>query len=243
VEKSDDHSIPVALHPGLPYGRVLTELERRRHMGSSHMRTLLFAFIASLSVVGDAYAGTILFSDFGPGNSYQAANAYGVEGAGVLGFLVKQAVPFTPVGNWTLTQIDLALAHTAGTNSVVVTLNADSGGIPGGILSTIGTLSGLPPFGSCCAVETLTPDFPVTSGVHYWIVVSPGASDTVNEWNINNTGVNTLSLETNNLGGWSANGAGLAAFDIQGAPEPETLLMFSLGVLAFGGLRVLKVRR
>jgi hypothetical protein len=63
---------------------------------------------------------------------------------------------FTPSGTYTLTQIDVAISLFSGTNSASLTVNSDSGGVPGGVLATW-SLSSLPAFGTCCTVETVTP--------------------------------------------------------------------------------------
>jgi len=216
-------------------------------MKTPHLKMLLFGVIvASLGVVGNAHAGTI-FSNLGPANSYDSANAWAVYGAGVSPCCgVSQAMPFVPVGDWVLTQIDVALEHGFGTNSAVLTLNSDNSGSPGGVLASW-SLSGMPPLGACCAVETVTPSSAILlgSGIRYWLVASPGASDTGLSWAWNNTGSTGVSLQTNNLGNWSQNPLStLSAFDVQGdpTPEPASIVLYSIGILAIGGLRMLKAR-
>jgi hypothetical protein len=154
------------------------------------------------------------------------------------GFFQSAANPFTSSGNYQLSQIDLALSFLSGTNSATVTLNSDSSGLPGAVLATW-NLSSLPVFGTCCTVETLTPSSTVflSAGTQYWIVAAPGASNTWDAWNLNNTGATGLIAFDNGTGFFGVSGRTLSAFDVLGVPEPTTLALVS------GGLALLLVRR
>ena len=225
-------------------------------MRISHLRTLiLVVVVARFGVVRNADAGTI-FNNFGPSNSYDTTRAWGVEGAGFIACCgLKQAMGFTPVGNWMLTQIDLALLHSSdlGSTSAVLTLNSDSGGIPGGVLATW-NIDSLPP-SPCCATYTVMPSTPVflSSGALYWLVASPAANDTFDFWMFNNTGSTGPSLSSSIVGEWGiTTPSPFGAFDVQGTPfdvpgnpvpEPESGMMFSCGIVAFGGLWFLKQRK
>ena len=203
--------------------------------------------IASFGVVGDAYGGTI-FDNFGPDPAHlYDFNAWEISG------MTKQAMPFTAPGNWVwmLTKIDVALQSDIGTRSATLTLNSDKGGLPGGVLATW-NLSGLPIFDhlsdSCCLVVTVSPSSAVSldSGKNYWLVASAvGGIAEADVWMFNNTGSTGNSFLQNDSGQWIQNPLPtLGAFDIQGvAPEPESLLLISIGVLALGGLRILKASR
>src|ERR1035437_7920458 len=202
--------------------------------------------IASFGVVGDAYGGTI-FDNFGP----DPAHLYDSSGWGIQE-MTKQAMPFTAPGNWvwTLTQIDVALQSDIGTRSATLTLNSDIGGLPGGVLATW-NLSGLPIFNhlsdSCCLVVTVSPSSAVSlySGQNYWLVASAVWITELDFWVLNKTGSTGNSFFPNDLGQWIQNPLPtLGAFDVQGvAPEPESLLLICIGVLALGGLRILKASR
>lgn len=99
---------------------------------------------------------------------------------------VWQATGFTPSSNMTVTSVKLGLAYQSGNfTDVIVTLNADSGGIPGAVLSTW-KMKNMPVFGTCCVVKgRAVPNggVAVTAGTPYWIVVGTEAnSDFQGAW-------------------------------------------------------------
>jgi hypothetical protein len=178
-----------------------------------------------------------IFSDFGPGNSYTSGIGWTVAGpAGAGGSFQSVAMPFTPSGDYQLSQIDIALGFASGTNSAMVTLNSDSSGIPGGVLMTW-NLSSLPAFGTCCVVETLAPSSPLllSSGTRYWVVANPGSSDTHDAWNFNDMGATGLVMLNNGNGFFIAPHSELGAFDVlaevaTSVPEPPTALLTAGGI-------------
>jgi hypothetical protein len=101
---------------------------------------------------------------------------YGNTIAGIsspLGFEVWLAIPFTPSANATVTKVKTSVGYI--TNSDVVfnlSLNNDSGGLPGTAIKTFHA-SASNAFGSCCALVTgSSTGIPVTAGTQYWVVVS-----------------------------------------------------------------------
>jgi len=101
------------------------------------------------------------------------------------------AVPFTPTFNANATSVELPLGYIFSLNStdVIVSLNADSGGLPGNPLQswTVTINTGIVS-GSCCSVYTVTGSVPLAAGQQYWVVVSTEAtSDMYVEWNLNTT--------------------------------------------------------
>jgi hypothetical protein len=218
-------------------------------MRTLHLITLIPSLIiAGFGLVGNAYGG-IIFNNF----SSDAAHLYDGSNAWEVDEGTRQAMPFMPSGNWdwVLTQIDVALQSDLGTDSAVLTLNSDSAGQPGGVLASW-NLSGLPTLNhlmdSCCPVDTVvTPSSPVFlgGGVQYWLVVSTPGTTEADAWMFNNTGSTGGGSSQVNLGSWNQNPLPtLGAFDVQGvAPEPESLLLISVGVLALGELRILKTSK
>jgi len=217
-------------------------------MKTPSLRIAILAVAAGFGAIGPANANTIV-TNFGTAPLYSWTTSWPVYGSGVSACCgVEQAMPFTTAGFWTLTQIDVALEHAFGTNSAVLTLNSDNNGVPGAVLASW-NLSGLPAYGSCCTVETVTPSSPISldSGTQYWLVAIASSSNTGDIWGWNNTGAIGASLSTNSAGGWSSNGAStLGAFDVQGdlaAPEPFSWILVAFGVGALRGLHVVKARR
>jgi hypothetical protein len=207
------------------------QVEGRSKMTYRHLPLFVMLVVLSMSASAD-----IVFNSFGPGDSYDPVTAYAVSGATPPG-LFENASAFTPSGNFTLTQIDVGIANDAGTNSVMLSLDSDSGGLPDGLIESW-NLTGLPSFGSTSnTVQTVTPVSPVSliSGTQYWLVASPIASDTVDSWNRNSIGAFTpRALNTGS--GFGSEGTELApAFDVLGTPVPEpsyiVLLATVLGVV------------
>ncbi len=100
---------------------------------------------------------------------------------------VWQATAFTPTTNITVTSVKLGVAYQSGSfTDVIVTINADDGGVPGSVLSTW-KVKKMPVFGSCCQIKTNSlPNggVAVTAGTQYWIVVGTEAdSDFQGAWN------------------------------------------------------------
>jgi hypothetical protein len=101
------------------------------------------------------------------------------------------AAAFTPYANRNVTKITVAVGYSQGTiNGAVLGLKADNNGVPGKWLKSW-TLSGLPTFGTCCALVagSDTSGIPVTAGQQYWVVVKTNANqlDTVDGWNVADT--------------------------------------------------------
>ena len=101
------------------------------------------------------------------------------------------AAAFTVHANHTATKITVAVGYSQGTiNGAVLGLKDDNNGIPGTWLKSW-TLSGLPTFGTCCALVSGsdTSGIPLIAGQQYWVVLKTNASqlDTVDAWNVDDT--------------------------------------------------------
>lgn len=191
------------------------------------------AFCASIMSLlcanSSSQAGTI-FSSFGPGpTTYDCCDAWNVFGGTATPYFQETAMSFTATSASQLTQIDVALSFISGTNSVVLSLNSDVGGLPGAVVQSW-TLTGLPGFGGCCAIETVTTNMLLSGGTPYWLVAAPGAANTEAGWNFNNIGLTGL-VAVDNAGPWFYPPHNeLAAFDVLGnttaaVPEPSSFLL------------------
>lgn len=147
-----------------------------------------------------------------PDGTYFCCYGWTVSGPNSLvGEQVWVAASFTPSSDATVNKIELGIGIAAGTNALDVSLAADSGGLPGNTLAKFGTISNLPPFGSCCqtmAAKNKT-GVAVTAGTTYWVVVKTGknGTDTWAAWNMNVTEQITPVNGAANFGsGWQAGG-------------------------------------
>lgn len=213
--------------------------------GEEIMRKLIWmAAIVGLAA-GPASAATI-YSDLGPGNSYDCCSGLSVSGSGAFAFFSEAAMFQSPV-NASVDQIDIALSNINGTDTAEVSLWTVSGGVPGVQLGSW-MVSGFPAFGS-------TSNSPITitgisginlnAGTSYYLVAAPVSptDNSDNSWNLN--GFGTTGTVANNQGnGWDAvSPAILPAFDILGTvgtvhvPEPASIALLLGGLAGAIGLR------
>jgi uncharacterized protein (TIGR03437 family) len=130
------------------------------------------------------------------------------------------ASPFTPNGNFSLTQIRLALGWISGTNGAVIDLVNSNAGVPGTAVLQSWTVAQLPPSGPS-TLTTLTPTSPILlkNGVEYWLIVKGAASDTLDFWSGNASGLTGTLLSLDQGASWNNGTLNLSAFDVLGKPS------------------------
>jgi uncharacterized protein (TIGR03437 family) len=128
------------------------------------------------------------------------------------------ASPFTPSGNFILTQVDLALGWSSGTNGAIIDLVNDQNGVPGTSILESWNISSLPSTGPN-ALTTLTSNGTVllTQGTPYWLVAKGAASDTLDFWDGNNLGFTGAASSLDQGASWTSGASNLSAFDVLGA--------------------------
>jgi hypothetical protein len=104
-------------------------------LGDSRKMSLTKALVAIWVIAGIATAtparATIVFDNFGPGNSYQSGG-FQVAGTGSVG------MRFTPSSSGFFSLLKIAAGTTGSPPTPYqVSLRADNGGVPGGILETL----------------------------------------------------------------------------------------------------------
>jgi hypothetical protein len=134
---------------------------------------------------------------------------YGYTLSGPASFLGQNwiAVPFTLTANHTVYALEASVGYVEGTNSVTLSLNADSGGLPGTALATADSTN-LENYGSCCQLAIIKDPagIPVTAGTQYWVVASTDStnSDVFDAWAFNSTDMRetyTYAFQNANTGG------------------------------------------
>jgi len=129
------------------------------------------------------------------------------------------AMPFTPTQNAEVDLIAVAIEHHTGSpNSFVLSLNADSGGLPGTPIQTW-SVNNSPQYGTCCVVDVVkgTGGIRVAKGVQYWVVASTDQNDqaTRMEWDLSPRQIEA-PFAFGGPHGWSEFVAFLSAFGVFG---------------------------
>ena len=212
---------------------------------SSHCLTRFVSALVWACIFGSSANADAIFNDFGPGYS-TGLGGYCVDGSSIAPICssnlsgsadLTPAALFVAPGNYNVTQIDVALSYTEGTNSAVISLFTDASDAPGTLLGSW-TVSGQPfnplPVTTVSGIGGLT----LTSGASYFLEISPGDASTEDGWTYNALGV-TGEVYDPPFGG---SGLTLPAFDILGSalasvPEPASIVISGTALLAIVAAR------
>jgi hypothetical protein len=195
------------------------------------MRKSFIAGLTGALLSATAASADTIFSDFGPGQSYQLDNGTTIAN----GCCNPLAMLFTSPITANVSQIDIALGHSAGANSFTVSLDVNNGGTLGTVLGSFvvsPAAFGGPDLLTISGISGIT----LSAGGSYFLSTSPNAADTIGVWNDNSIraegtiiqGINTFPL------------APLGAFDVLGTPAAVPGPIAGAGlpglILASGGL-------
>jgi len=191
-----------------------------------------------------ASADAIVYSNLGPGNAYSGEAGLNVRSD------LEWAAAFTPKGDFSLTQIDVAFTcsncSTASNSGMLSLEGSNSHGLPDGMPLESFTLTDLPRSPLSCAssppcviqpsqIAMSTKPVNLFNGTDYWLVAS-AINPTINAWRSNIVGA-TVPVAINQGHGFTFFSTTAPAFAVLGTPvpEPATLGLMVLGLLGGAG--------
>jgi hypothetical protein len=206
-------------------------------MGTPLRAVMLVA--AAIALCATPGRASVIYSDLGPGKSFNCCQGRGFGGSGsFVGFVEILAAEFIPAHNDRIRQIDLALSHVAGFNDGArVSLWTGVAALPTAELAVWELHDPLPEFGDFSTANItihVDPGIEVEAGGEYFIAVGPldQSSDFFGDWSDNSQDIHG-TMAFSNGGGWSQDHGSyrMPAFDVlSDAPEPATLALFTAGL-------------
>jgi len=197
----------------------------------------------ALAVTAREARADIIFSNFGPGGTFNTGNGNPIGFDFFTGDNDAQADSFVPGGTFALNSLTLALASLNRTNSAPLTVSiaGSSGLLPGPALEswTIGA-GVLPTFGSLFTPLSLTSILQPTLivGLRYWVTVSGSGTDS-NAWNLTLlTDANPTATSVNGGATYSRLGLtpGAVRLDGTAVPEPSEWVLTASGLAFIAGV-------
>jgi hypothetical protein len=202
----------------------------------------LVAGSALAIITAAAPATVVLYDNFGPGESYNTGSGWTVSVGPPVNTKWEPGFGFTVSGgDFLLTEVDFAVGHVTGTNSIRMHLYDSAGGLPNSVLQTV-IVSGFGPFGNFNPPSTA--DFggqtTLQDGQQYFLIAEAVGPDAWLAWNWNDQGVLGRVFRADE-GPWTADNATSPVARVFGelvVPAPGTLAL-----LAFAGVISRRRRR
>lgn len=148
--------------------------------------------MAALLVAGSAQAQTVLYSTFSDDqqNLFDCCNSWRIAGAVAEGGKASVAIPFTPLEDARIIEVDVALSQ--GVGGVAVELRGSTSGLPGRLKRKFEARE-IPPGGQCCVFNAMqlkadAPGVLVQGGGTYWVEVHAQHLSEAG-WNYNSLGL------------------------------------------------------
>ena len=185
-------------------------------------------------------SGGIIFSDFGPGDTYNLIAGLSVGGsAGAFGTNISEGAAFTAGFTATMSEIDAPFFNQGWPGIFNLELHADNGsGEIGALLELFQNVGPATPAGGIFSVQSSLHPL-LTAGNTYWLIATPADTSTAVYWNENSIpSYGTTYQDQNGSVNYATNSL-LPAFRVLGAsavPEPSSLLLGLAGLVSGGAL-------
>ena len=213
------------------------------------MRLLLICALGFGMFVTASASADVVYSTYGPGDSYDYGAGQTISGSSFIGYAAT-GLEFSPTSDGNLASIDFSIGFITGTNAITLSLYASNGFTTGTLLEHW-SVTDLPNFGDNVSPLTVTSTSHshLVVGTNYFLVASPGASNTGGGWYYNSIGAtgsvyhSFASPGTN--GGTQTDTLPAVRVNATGAsvPEPTTFAMLSIAGLVLLGVRMKRARR
>lgn len=201
---------------------------------------MLRAVLVVAGAAGSTHAD-VVFSNFGPGNTYLGNTGWTVVNISALGGHIEESVSFTvPIGEaLRLDMVEIAIGHLFGPNLLDARLHADSGGTgPGAVLEMITVVDQMLPMptepnvNNPLVVLGFSGASVLQPGGQYWISVSTATTEkSWAAWNENITGDQGLRAYRVDGSAWNLHaGNPRGAFRVHASPVPGPAGVMALGV-------------
>lgn len=144
---------------------------------------VLFATAVAAPVRAD-----VLYSNFGPGDTYALDRGQTLAFGGPLGGDVYEAaVPIMATGgDYYLDRAEVAILHSWGPDLVFADIRADDGGAPGAVLESTSGSGVTPPFEWAPPMQLeFSGDLVLEDGVQYWLALRTDETDAHLAWALN----------------------------------------------------------
>ena len=186
-------------------------------------------------------SGVSVYSTFGPGDSFNSSSgtSLGYVGGAIDSVFVQGMSFQVTEHDYYLDSVDVALSSFRGSDSVLLSVLMDNGGMPGAFLGSAVVTAPVRP--ARVVFAEMSGSVVLQGGNQYWLV-GETIGGGVNDWWRSEPAVTGLRAYTRDGGAWQDYPATLAAFRINGTivPEPMTLISFG-GVV--GGIGAYLRRR
>ena len=194
-------------------------------------------FVWMLTVVGlllgvpKPAAADIVYTAFGPGNSYNTTEGVTISGTNAGAGYFAQANEFAPTATYSLDSVSVPIF---GQGAISILIAADASGKPGTTVENLGSIT--PGFTVSINTINSTARPLLTAGTNYWLILQPTdpSSGIDGGWSFSSPSTPPGERRTSPTGDWLTSPFGGEAFEIDGTAVPEPCSLVLVGLAGIG---------